>query len=193
MRIAERDGTNIAYLDTGTGDPPFVFVHGWTCNHTHFAPQVEHFASDHRAVAVDLRGHGASDVPEQRYTVSALADDVAWLCAHARIERPVLVGHSMGGQVVLEVAARHPDLAAAVVMVDAAPIVAGAPAAEMAAQIGASLGGPDGAAARAAIADHAVVALGAGSRPPGASARRHAAHAPPRRRVVRDPHGGVGR
>ena len=60
-----------------------MFVHGWTCNHTHFAPQIEHFATDHRVVAVDLRGHGESDAPEQRYTVSALADDVAWLCDEA--------------------------------------------------------------------------------------------------------------
>ena len=159
MRTAERDGTNLAYLDTGRGDPPFVFVHGWSCNHSHFAPQIEHFAIDHRVVALDLRGHGASDAPEQRYTVAALADDVAWLCSHAQIEQPVLIGHSMGGQVVLEVAARHSDLAAAVVMVDAAPIVAGSSAVAMAAEVGASLAGPDGAAARAAIVDHAIVAL----------------------------------
>ena len=159
LQTADRDGTALAYVDTGAGHPPFVFVHGWTCKHTHFAPQIEQFARDHRVVAVDLRGHGDSDAPDQRYTVPALADDVAWLCTHARVEGPVLVGHSMGGQVVLEVAARHPDLAAAVVMVDAAPIVAGSPAVQMAAEIGASLSGPDGAAARAAIADHAVVGL----------------------------------
>ena len=104
-------------------DPPFVFVHGWTCNHTHFAPQIEHFAKDHRVVAVDLRGHGASGAPTQAYTVAAFADDVVWLCDELRIERPVLVGHSMGGMVVLGAAARAPELPAAVVMVDAAPIV----------------------------------------------------------------------
>jgi pimeloyl-ACP methyl ester carboxylesterase len=159
MRTVERDGTTLAHLDVGDGDPPFVFVHGWSCNHAHFAPQIEHFARDHRVVALDLRGHGASDAPAQRYTVPALADDVAWLCESANIERPVLVGHSMGGQVVLETAARHPDLALAVVMVDAAPIVAGSPAIAMAAELGAALDGPDGAAAREALADHAVAAL----------------------------------
>jgi pimeloyl-ACP methyl ester carboxylesterase len=159
LHTAEHEGTAIAYVDVGSGEPPFVFVHGWTCNHTHFAPQIEHFSASHRVVAVDLRGHGASDAPEQRYTVSALADDVAWLCEHLGLVRPVLVGHSMGGQVVLDVAARHPDLAAAVVMVDAAPIIAGSPAVEMAAELGAALDGPDGAAAREALADHAVAAL----------------------------------
>src|SRR5262249_39115283 len=76
----DHDDTTLAYEDTGTGDPAFVFVHGWTCNHTHFAPQVEHFRRRHRTVAVDLRGHGASDAPEQEYTISGFADDVAWLC-----------------------------------------------------------------------------------------------------------------
>jgi pimeloyl-ACP methyl ester carboxylesterase len=159
MHTAARDGAKLAYLDTGTGEPPFVFVHGWTCNHTHLAPQIEHFTRDHRVVAVDLRGHGESDAPEQRYTVSALADDVVWLCEVLPVERPVLVGHSMGGQVVLEVAASHPDLARAVVLIDAAPIVAGSPAVEMAAELGAALEGPDGVAAREALADHAVLAL----------------------------------
>ena len=153
------DGTTLAHLDTGVGDPPFVFVHGWTCNHTHFAPQIAHFAAEHRVVAVDLRGHGASDAPEQRYTVTAFADDVAWLCTRLGLARPVLIGHSMGGQVVLDAAARHPDLATAVVMVDAAPIVAGSPAVAMAADLGAALAGPEGVAAREALADHAVAAL----------------------------------
>ncbi len=159
MHTASRDGTTLAFVDGGEGDPPFVFVHGWSCNHTHFAPEIDHFVHDHRIVAVDLRGHGASDAPEQRYTVSALADDVAWLCGELGLVRPVLVGHSMGGQVVLDVAARNPELAAAVVMVDAAPIVGASPAMAMASDVAAALAGPNGASARGAIVDHAVSAL----------------------------------
>src|SRR5690242_8394434 len=153
LRSLSRDGTSLAYLDTGAGDRPCVFVHGWTCNHTHFAPQIAHFARDHRVIAVDLRGHGASDAPEQGYTVAGFADDVAWLCEQLDVEQPVLVGHSMGGTVVLDVAARHPDLPSAVVMVDAAPIVAMSGAVEVAAQLVEVFSGPDGPAARAALID----------------------------------------
>ena len=154
-----RDGTALAYEDTGAGDPPFVFVHGWTCNHTHFAPQVDHFGRQHRTVAVDLRGHGASAAPEQDYTISGFADDVAWLCEQLGVTRPILVGHSMGGTVVLDVAARYPDLPRAVVMVDAAPIVGSSPSAEMAAEIAAALAGPDGAATRDGIIEGTTAGL----------------------------------
>jgi pimeloyl-ACP methyl ester carboxylesterase len=159
VQLLDHDGTTLAYEDTGTGDPPFVFVHGWTCNHTHFTPQVAHFGRRHRTVAVDLRGHGASDAPAQEYTVSGFADDVAWLCGQLGLEHPVLVGHSMGGTVVLDVAARYPDLPRAVVMLDAAPIVGTSPSAAMAGEVAAALAGPDGAATRAAIIEGATASL----------------------------------
>jgi pimeloyl-ACP methyl ester carboxylesterase len=159
VQLLDRNGTTLAYEATGTGDPPFVFVHGWTCNHTHFAPQVAHFGRRHRVVAVDLRGHGASDAPEQEYTVSGFADDVAWLCEQVGVSRPILVGHSMGGTVVLDVAARYPELPRAVVMIDAAPIVGTSPSADMAAEVAAALAGPEGAATRAAIIEGATASL----------------------------------
>jgi pimeloyl-ACP methyl ester carboxylesterase len=161
LQALDRDGTSLAYEERGTGDPTFVFVHGWTCNHTQYAAQMEHFGRRHRVIAIDLRGHGASDAPEQIYAISTFADDVAWLCAELDLVKPVLVGHSMGGLVVLEVAARFPDVPRAIVMLDAAPIVAASSAPEVALELGAALGGPDGGAARAALIEHAVSSLGA--------------------------------
>ena len=57
-----------------------LFVHGFGCDHTHFAPQAEFFSRSHCIVSVDLRGHGRSDAPYQTYTMAAFADDLAWLC-----------------------------------------------------------------------------------------------------------------
>jgi pimeloyl-ACP methyl ester carboxylesterase len=118
MQTLTRDGVRLAYVDAGSGDPPFVLVHGWTCDHTYFAPQAEHFRRDHRVVAVDLRGHGESDKPEQDYTMAGFAGDLAWLCGELELRRPVVVGHSMGGVIALEMAARHPGAIGAVVAVD---------------------------------------------------------------------------
>ena len=42
------DDVKLAYEEMGRGEPPLVFVHGWTCDHTYFAPQVEYFSRDHR-------------------------------------------------------------------------------------------------------------------------------------------------
>jgi len=123
MSTLDHDGTKLFYEEAGKGDPPIVFVHGWTCDHTHFTPQAEHFRPRHRVVALDLRGHGQSDQPEQGYTIADLADEVSWICKELGVGTPVIVGHSMGAAVALELAARHPQLPSAIVMVDAAPIV----------------------------------------------------------------------
>lgn len=122
MKHLVRDGVKLCFEETGSGSPPIVFIHGWTCNHTYFAPQREHFAKRHRVVSVDLRGHGDSDKPKQTYTISAFADDIAWSCGQLGLAKPVVVGHSMGGMVALELAARHPDVPRAIVACDS-PIV----------------------------------------------------------------------
>jgi pimeloyl-ACP methyl ester carboxylesterase len=112
----------LCFEEAGSGGPPLLLVHGWTCDHTYFAPQFDHFRPSHRVIAVDLRGHGRSDKPEQDYTMTAFADDLAWLCDQLAVEKPVVVGHSMGGVVALHLAALFPDVPSAIVTVDS-PIV----------------------------------------------------------------------
>ncbi len=117
-----RDG-RLAYEDRGAGAPALVFVHGWTGDRSLFAPQAAHFGRRHRVVSVDLRGHGQSDKPIGPYPVAAYADDLAHLIDELGLGRAVAVGHSMGGNAVLQLAAAHPDRVAAIVMVDPAPFV----------------------------------------------------------------------
>ena len=63
MHLIKKDGVTLAYEDINSGSPPMLFVHGWGCDHTVFAPQVEFFCCSHRLISVDLRGHGESDAP----------------------------------------------------------------------------------------------------------------------------------
>jgi pimeloyl-ACP methyl ester carboxylesterase len=120
-----RDGVVLAFEDVGHGDPPVVFVHGVACHRGFWASQVKHFSRHHRVLAVDLRGHGDSDAPEQRYTIRGFADDTAWACAQLGIGRPVVAGHSLGGLVALQLAAAYPAQVGAVVLIDSVLLPAG--------------------------------------------------------------------
>jgi pimeloyl-ACP methyl ester carboxylesterase len=122
MPTIVRDGVTLAYEERGSGSPAFVFVHGWTCNRSFFAPQAEHFAAKHRVVSVDLRGHGESDKPQGAYPISAYADDLAFLIDKLSLGRVIAVGHSMGGITVLQLGAAYPEKVAGIVMVDPAPL-----------------------------------------------------------------------
>ena len=116
-------GIKLAYDDQGAGKPAFVFVHGWTCNRSFFAPQAAYFARRHRVVSVDLRGHGESDKPQGPYHHPLYADDIAYIIDHLQLGKVVAVGHSMGGSIVLQLADSYPDHVAAIVMMDPDPFV----------------------------------------------------------------------
>ena len=118
MPTIAHNGTKLAFEDRGAGRPAFVFVHGTSCDRSFFAPQAEHFARQHRVVSVDLRGHGESDKPSGPYPIAAYADDLAFLIEQQGLGKVVAVGHSMGGMIVLQLAAAHPNCVAAIVMVD---------------------------------------------------------------------------
>jgi pimeloyl-ACP methyl ester carboxylesterase len=119
----ERDGIRLAFEEAGSGEPPLLLVHGWACDHTCLAPQFEHFARRHRVLTVDLRGHGASGAPLQDYTMAGFAEDLVWLCCRLDLRRPVVIGHSMGGVIALEILRPRPRLIAAIVALDSPMIM----------------------------------------------------------------------
>jgi pimeloyl-ACP methyl ester carboxylesterase len=118
MQLLKRNGVGLAYEEMNSGAPPIILVHGWSCDRTVFARQAEFLSQSHHVVSVDLRGHGESDAPHQDYTMGAFADDVAWMCTELALLKPVVVGHSMGGNVALELAARRPELLSSIVLID---------------------------------------------------------------------------
>ncbi|HEY2673562.1 MAG TPA: alpha/beta hydrolase, partial [Rugosimonospora sp.] len=121
------DGVRLAYEVAGTGEPPMLFIHGWCCDRSYFAPQLRHFAAHHAVAALDLRGHGDSGRPEPEpgnYDVEALAGDVLAVARAAGLDRPVVVGHSLGGLAAL-VCAGRPGAVRAAVLVEPAPMLPG--------------------------------------------------------------------
>jgi pimeloyl-ACP methyl ester carboxylesterase len=116
-----RDGVRLAYFEAGPAKPqhpPLLLVNGWTGDHGIFTPQIEHFSRSRRVVAINLRGHGVSDAPEQGYTLPEFCDDIAWQADQLGMHKPVVIGHSMGGMIALELCGRYPDLASGLIMID---------------------------------------------------------------------------
>jgi pimeloyl-ACP methyl ester carboxylesterase len=122
MPYAQRDELRLYYERDVSGDPELLFAHGWCCDHTFFQPQVDHFKPFRTVTTFDTRGCGRSSGPQEGYDLPSLADDLAWLCAEIGIARPIVVGHSSGAMVAIELAARYPSLPRAVVAVDPGPI-----------------------------------------------------------------------
>lgn len=107
--------------DAGSGNGvPVVFLHGFAGDGRQWSKQLRHVRTGHRALAVDLRGHGRSPRPlDGDYTVDSMAADLARVLDDRRLGRFVMVGHSMGGAVAIEYAGRHPDRVAGLVAVAA--------------------------------------------------------------------------
>ena len=104
------------------GDPeaaPFVLVHGLASNLRLWDGVAERLhARGHTVVAIDQRGHGRSDAPESGYNLDTAVADLVALMNALGLARPVLAGQSWGGNVVLELACRHPDAVRGVACVD---------------------------------------------------------------------------
>ena len=95
---------------------PIVFLHGIGGGARSFAPQIASFAAaGYQPVALDLPGYGAR-TPVEAMSFAALAGDFELTIAQSRLDRPVLVGHSMGGMVVQTMLRRKPDDYAAAVL-----------------------------------------------------------------------------
>jgi pimeloyl-ACP methyl ester carboxylesterase len=150
MPYAQRDGLRLYYEREGSGEPELLFVHGWCCDHTFFGPQFSYFKSSYTTTTLDLRGCGRSDCPDEGYELPSLADDLAWFCAEVGISRPVVIGHSLGAMIAIEVAARYPSLVQAVVVDDPGPINPLPETARIYEGFAAELDGPDGEAVRRA-------------------------------------------
>jgi pimeloyl-ACP methyl ester carboxylesterase/predicted ester cyclase len=124
MHTIDRAGLRLAYDDRGArpGRPTAVLVHGWCSGRADLRALGDALATTYRVIALDAPGHGDSELPSDpdvRLAIPAQADDLAALLDTLDVRDAVLIGHSSGGAVAVELAARRPDLAAAVVALDA--------------------------------------------------------------------------
>jgi 3-oxoadipate enol-lactonase len=117
------NGAEIAYTDVGTSADAVVFVHGHPFNRSMWFPQIEALVrSGWRAIAPDLRGYGASQVVPGVTTLNRFADDIATLLDQLRVERVVMTGLSMGGQIVMAFADLYRSRLRGIVLAATSPL-----------------------------------------------------------------------
>jgi pimeloyl-ACP methyl ester carboxylesterase len=112
------DGVSIAYQVYGDGEPALVFIHGWSCDQAYWTNQVPHFSKTHKVVTLDLAGHGASGNDRENWSITAFAEDVVAVADALDLKSLVLIGHSMGGAVMLEAAWHLPGRVHGLIGVD---------------------------------------------------------------------------
>jgi carboxymethylenebutenolidase len=116
----ELNGAAIHYREQGDG-APIVLVHGGLASSDQWEPVVRELADGFQMITPDSRGHGRSTNPSEGLSYGLIADDIAALIDALGLERPVVGGWSDGGQVTLELGARYPGVAAALVVGAAYP------------------------------------------------------------------------
>lgn len=112
------DQTEIHYTVYGEGETALVFVHGWCCDQGYWREQVDTFSQKYKVVTIDLAGHGKSGTGRDDYTLQAFGLDVANVVKHLELDRIILIGHSMGGGVILSAAGQLKEQVLAVIGVD---------------------------------------------------------------------------
>ncbi|TME20252.1 MAG: alpha/beta hydrolase [Chloroflexi bacterium] len=106
-QYAEVNGINLYYEIHGAGRP-LILLHGGLGSGEMFGPILPLLTERHRVVAVDLQGHGRTADIDRPIDVRLMADDIAALIDHLGLDRPDVVGYSLGGGVALHTAAKYP-------------------------------------------------------------------------------------
>ncbi|MCO8271051.1 alpha/beta hydrolase [Actinoplanes sp. TRM 88003] len=104
---ADVNGINLYYESHGEGRP-LILLHGGLGSGEMFGPIIGQFAENHRVILIDLQGHGRTADIDRPIDIKFMADDVAALIDHLGLEKPDVVGYSLGGGVALLTAIRHP-------------------------------------------------------------------------------------
>ncbi len=117
-QYADVNGINLYYEIHGTGRP-LILLHGGLMMGEMFGPVIPLLAQRHQVITVDLQGHGRTADIERPIDVRLMADDIAALIDHLGVERPDLVGYSLGGGVALQTAVKYPAKIRRLVVVSA--------------------------------------------------------------------------
>ena len=117
----QTNGIRLHVTRTGGAKPPLVLAHGYSDDGLCWTPVAEELAMAYDVVMPDARGHGLSDAPDGDYGPLEQAADLAGVIEGLGLQRPIIVGHSMGALTALTLAGRYPALPGAIALEDPPP------------------------------------------------------------------------
>jgi len=117
-QYADVNGINLYYETHGTGRP-LILLHGGLGSGEMFGPILPALSAGHQVIAVDLQGHGRTADIDRPLDIRLMADDIAALIEHLGLDKPDVIGYSLGGGVAFFTAVKHPGLIRRLVMVSA--------------------------------------------------------------------------
>lgn len=117
----EINGLKLNYWEEGSGPKTLLFIHGFTGNVEEWYFQFEFFKKDYKVIAIDLRGHGFSEISQENFGIGDLSSDINRFLEKKGISEIILIGHSMGGMVAQHFALNHPDKVEKLVLVSTTP------------------------------------------------------------------------
>ncbi|HRW05222.1 MAG TPA: alpha/beta hydrolase [Caldilineaceae bacterium] len=113
------NGITLHYTRTGGDKPPLVLAHGFSDDGLCWTPVAKQLETEYDVIMVDARGHGRSDAPDGGYHAQTMATDLAGVITGLGLNKPVVMGHSMGGSTTMALAGFFPDLPGAIIIEDA--------------------------------------------------------------------------
>lgn len=122
MAYFEHEGCTLHYEEYGHGSP-LILIHGLGSSCLDWELQVPVFAQHYRLVLVDVRGHGRSDKPRERYSIAGFTADLVALIEHLQLPPAHVVGLSMGGMIAFQLAVDEPQMLKSLCIVNSAPQV----------------------------------------------------------------------
>ena len=112
------DGVEISFQVKGKGKTALLFIHGWCCDKTYWKKQIPAFSKKYRVITIDLAGHGDSGMNRKKWTMKTFGQDVVAVVNRLKLKKVILIGHSMGGTVMVEATRQIPRRVIGLIGVD---------------------------------------------------------------------------
>lgn len=118
-QVSINENVTINYIQSGNGDTTLLFLHGWCINSGYWKDQIDHFSKNYSVYAIDLPGFGQSEADDRAaWSIKEYAEDVVGFVQKKNLKNIVVIGHSMSGDIMLQVAMSLPSEIIGVVGVD---------------------------------------------------------------------------